>query len=170
MLLDTTKYDGTLHYRFPVNAVYDDNGVLAVYREPGVPLESYRGTFAAPGHLLNIFYSARHHNVAIMWTADWSPRMHYVNIATPARWDEQRVTAADMDLDVIRFAGEENVILDDEDEFADHTLSMSYPADLVSRCRVEADRIIRRMTERNGLFSDSIFAWRPGNDLAALLE
>lgn len=169
MLLNTTKYDGGLHYRFEVETVYRDSEVLAVYREPDVELESYRGTFTAPGHLLNVFYAARFHNIAIMWLRDWTPRMHYVNVATPAQWDDRRVTAADMDLDIIRFAGEDRVILDDEDEFALHTRSMSYPADLVSRCLAEADALRRRMVARDGLFSDSIFDWRPGTELSHVL-
>lgn len=169
MLLNTTKYDGTLHYRFEVETAYRGDDILAVYREPDIQLESYRGTFTAPGHVLNVFYATRYHNVAIMWLRDWTPRMHYVNIATPAQWDHRRVTAADMDLDIIRFAGEDRVILDDEDEFAEHTNSMGYPPDLVSRCLTEADVLFRRVSAREGLFSDAIFGWRPGIDLSPLL-
>jgi protein associated with RNAse G/E len=169
MLLNTTKYDGTLHYRFEVDPMYRGGEVLAVYRGPDVELHSYRGSFIAGGHLLNVFYAKHHHNIAIMWTREWTPRMHYVNVATPALWDHNRVTAADMDLDVIRFAFEDRIILDDEDEFAEHTRTMSYPTDLVSRCLAEAEEMRRRMAARQGLFSDSIFDWRPGTDLAALL-
>lgn len=44
-----------------------------------------------------------------------------------------RMTAVDLDLDVIRHFGETQPWLDDEDEFAEHQVSMGYPADLVGR-------------------------------------
>lgn len=170
MLLDTTKYDDTLHYRFPVECVYRVPDAIAVYRGPDIVLESYRGSFAAPGHVLNIFFADRYYNIAIMWNRDWSPRMHYVNIASSAQWDDARVTAVDMDLDVLRFAGEDRVIVDDEEEFAEHTRSMRYPEELVSRCRAAADEVLDEMNASTGLYSDSIYDWRPGADLSPYLN
>ncbi len=169
MLLDTTKYDGSLHYRFPVEPMYRAAGTLAVYRGPDVVLESYRGKLFAEGHLLNIFYSDHYYNVAIQWNRDWSPLMHYVNVATPAKWDHERVTAIDMDLDVIRVAKDGRILIDDEDEFAEHSVSMGYPSDLISRCRSTADETLALLRTCEGVYSESVFDWRPGTDVASLL-
>ena len=125
MLLDTTKYDESLHYRFAVEPVYRGEDTLAVYRGPDGMLESYRGTLRAKEHVLIVFYSNQYYNVAIHWNHDWSPLMHYVNIATPATWDDERVTAIDLDLDVIRVARDGRILIHDEDEFAEHAVSMS---------------------------------------------
>jgi hypothetical protein len=68
----------------------------------------------------------------------------YVDIATPAVWhdDESVVRAVDLDLDVIR-GTTGRVWVDDEDEFADHRVSLGYPDDVIagaleSCARVEA--------------------------------
>lgn len=167
MLLNTTKYDGSLHYRFMTRPVYEDDETLVVYRGTDEEIRSYRGTFTADNHIINIFFASRYHNIVIMWNRDWTPHMHYVNIATPATWDDRRVTAVDMDLDIIRRAGEERVILDDEDEFAHHTGVMEYPEKLVDRCRREVDVIHSRVTAREGIFDNRIFEWRPDRELPA---
>lgn len=169
MLLNTTKYDGSLHYRFMTQTVYEDSDTLAVYRGADEEIHSYRGSFTADNHMLNIFFATRYHNIVIMWNRDWTPHMHYVNIATPATWNESRVTAVDMDLDIIRRAGEERVILDDEDEFEHHTGVMEYPEELVDRCLREAEAIRRRVIHRQGIFDNRVFQWRPDQELPSAL-
>lgn len=70
-----------------------------------------------------------------MWNRDWSPRLHCVSVTIPAGWNRKRVAARHMDLDIIRFAGEDRVLLVDEDEFIEHSRTMAYPEELVSRGR-----------------------------------
>jgi predicted RNA-binding protein associated with RNAse of E/G family len=61
---------------------------------------------------------------------DARPFDTYVDIATPAVWDGDTVRCVDLDLDVIRgTAG--RVWVDDEDEFAEHRVTLDYPVDLV---------------------------------------
>ena len=55
----------------------------------------------------------------------------YVDIASPAVWHgEELVRAVDLDLDVIR-GTTGRVWVDDEDEFAEHRVSLAYPPDVV---------------------------------------
>jgi hypothetical protein len=69
------------------------------------------------------------------WTLTWwlehSEVMLYVNIDTPAVWDDDRVVVVDLDLDVIRF-NDGRVEVVDEDEFALHQQQFGYPPELVA--------------------------------------
>ena len=169
MLHHTTKYDGTIHYRFPVDVVHESGDVIVVYRAHGVRMHSYRGTFSSDWHSLFFFYADRYHNVAVAWMPDWTPRLHYVNIATPASWADGTLSAVDLDLDLILQARDGQIILDDEDEFQEHIDVFGYPQHLVRTCRNETSRIEQAMKERRGVFSDAAFEWRPGDDVDPLM-
>jgi hypothetical protein len=70
------------------------------------------------------------------WVATFHGEPHprvlvYVDITTPPRWDGPVVRTIDLDLDVIRLVGGE-VIVDDEDEFAQHQVELGYPAGVVA--------------------------------------
>ena len=166
ILHHTTKYDGSLHYRFPARIVARSEEVIVIYRGPGVEFTSYRGTKISETHILVFFYRSRYHNVAIAWKGDWTPHMHYVNVASPATWDNTTVSAVDLDLDVIRFARNGQIVIDDEDEFEQHIEHFGYPGDLVDTCRTEVKKIHRAMGLRRGILSDRVFDWRPGAALA----
>ncbi len=161
-ILHTTKYDGSLHYRFAVRVVHESEELVVTYRPPGVVMESYRGTWVSKRHLMGFYWPDRHHNLCIMWNGGWEPRQHYVNIATPAEWDGQAVRCVDLDLDVIRPADNSAIIIDDEDEFERHIDTFDYPDELVDTCRGEVARVTRLLEERRGPFSSAIFDWRPG--------
>ena len=68
----------------------------------------------------------------------------YVDITTPAVWDDNVVTAVDLDLDVIRrFDG--SWFVDDEDEFAEHQVTYGYPPDLVAGAEAECARVVHEI-------------------------
>jgi protein associated with RNAse G/E len=166
MLHHTTKYDGSLHYRFPTQLVSRKPDTLVLYRGPEVELESYRGSFPARMHSLFFFHRSRYYNASVSWSAEWVPHMHYVNIATPAEWDDRTVSAVDLDLDIIRRARNGEIIIDDEEEFERHIDLFGYPKKLVSRCRNELGRLHAAMKERKGMLSDALYRWRPGQRIA----
>jgi len=71
----------------------------------------------------------------VWWTPTWwlgHPDVAlYVNIDTPAVWEDARISVVDLDLDVIRFSdGRVEVV--DEDEFALHQQRFGYPPELIS--------------------------------------
>jgi hypothetical protein len=66
----------------------------------------------------------------------------YVDMTTPPAWDGPVVRAVDLDLDVIRGATG-RVWIDDEDEFADHRISLGYPDEIVALASESCDRIHR---------------------------
>jgi hypothetical protein len=82
----------------------------------------------------------------------------YIDVTTPARWDGDVLRAVDLDLDVIRLpdplppvgsapwdtppAGPGEVFVDDEDEFAEHQVSLGYPAEVVGAARASCDELV----------------------------
>lgn len=158
--LASTKYDGSLHYRYRVGLVSMSPDLVMVYCRPGTPVVSYRGQLVAGRHTLALLWRDRPYNLHVNWQADWRPHSHYVNVATPASWDEHAVRFVDLDLDVI-WKVDGTLILDDEDEFELHRERFGYPPELVSeswRCRDEvADMIVRGVYP----FDGSLYRWRP---------
>ncbi len=102
---------GTRHARPGLELVSQVDTVSLVPRADAVE-RGYLATFHAPG----------------IWCDT------YVDIATPPWWDHDAprptLRSTDLDLDVVR-RDDGSVFVDDEDEFAEHQVSLGYPASLV---------------------------------------
>ncbi len=84
----------------------------------------------------------------------------YVDITTPATWfSDAHVTSVDLDLDVVRYRADGRVVVADEDEFDEHTVSYGYPDDLVRAARESATHIVDAVTSRREPFGEVGFAW-----------
>ncbi len=69
----------------------------------------------------------------------------YVDMTTPAVLDGSAIRCTDLDLDVVR--GTTGVVMvDDEDEFAEHQVTYGYPPDVVAAAQAACDDV-RRMAE-----------------------
>lgn len=64
----------------------------------------------------------------------------YVDMATVPVWEGRTVRAVDLDLDVIRLH-DGSVVVDDEDEFLDHQVSLGYPEGVVALARASCDAV-----------------------------
>lgn len=159
--LRSTKYDGSLHYRYGATLVREQPNLLMVYVSPGTPIESYRGATIATHHSLQLYWSDRQYNLHVSWYADWRPRLHYINVASPAAWPNDSIHFIDLDLDVIWRSETGEVILDDEDEFALHQVRFGYPPDLIERCQRSSAEVIELIARRVYPFDGSLYAWRP---------
>ncbi|HEU5102219.1 MAG TPA: DUF402 domain-containing protein [Roseiflexaceae bacterium] len=157
----STKYDGSLHYRFEASIVREEPGVLMLYQSPGMPVDCYRGQLTTRYHSLGVFWTDRYYNLEVVWDADWRPREHYVNIATPASWEDGTLRFVDLDLDVIWRADSGEVILDDEDEFELHQVRFGYPRELIHDVQRNAEEVLRLVTCRTYPFDGNLFEWRP---------
>lgn len=150
------KWDGTPHW--VLDCAYlgsDEHGAWLGYRT---------GTLhSRPG----LRFHAKSPGVVLVGEFGWVPsfngRPHatavYIDLATVPEWhhDGERAggapaweaTSADMDLDVIALRDEPRgtkggpqFFIDDEDEFAEHTVRYGYPADVVARVRADADALL----------------------------
>ena len=100
------------------------------------------------------------------WSAEFYPApkhmQTYVDMTTPAVWtggpDSPAVSMVDLDLDVIQ-RRDGTVFIDDEDEFADHQGSLSYPPEIVVMARRSADQVIAAISEGTEPFGRVGRAW-----------
>ena len=160
-LVHSTKYDGSIHYRYTATVVHEEANRLQLYRSPGTRATSYRGEMLGTRQSLEIFWADRPYNVYVIWYPNWQPIMHYVNIATPATWHDGTLRFIDLDLDVIWRAQTNEIILDDEDEFALHQVRFGYPQELVAQAWQTSQEVREMMAQRVYPFDGSLLTWRP---------
>lgn len=159
--IQSTKYDGSLHYNYPAMLVRKDTDLVIAYTPPGMPVKSYRGAMTTANHSLQLFWADRPYNLHVNWYADWQPRTHYINIASAATWHDGAIRFIDLDLDVIWRAATGEVILDDEDEFLEHQVRFGYPADLIAQTWRGCDEVRALIARCEYPFDGSLYAWRP---------
>ena len=72
----------------------------------------------------------------------------YVDVTTPAQWGEGAgvgvVRLVDLDLDVVR-RWDGSVLVEDEDEFAEHQVALGYPPEIVALAERSRDQIRRAL-------------------------
>jgi len=69
----------------------------------------------------------------------------YVDIATPPTWDGATVRMVDLDLDVVR-RDDGTHYVDDEDEFAEHHVTLGYPEHVVAAAARSCEHVLAAMT------------------------
>jgi hypothetical protein len=88
----------------------------------------------------------------------------YVDISTPPVWHRDpdtgfvQVRMVDLDLDVVRrFDG--TLFVDDEDEFADHQVSLGYPAAVVAAAQRECGTVFDAVRRDVGPYGEVARGW-----------
>lgn len=69
----------------------------------------------------------------------------YVDVTDRPWWDGTTMRAVDLDLDVVK-GWDGSVIVDDEDEFADHQVELGYPAEVVVAAQASCDALVAAIT------------------------
>ncbi|MGY2874583.1 uncharacterized protein ACVW00_001773 [Marmoricola sp. URHA0025 HA25] len=84
----------------------------------------------------------------------------YVDIATPSEWadDESWVRAVDLDLDVVK-GPTGRIWVDDEDEFAEHQVSLGYPPEVIAAARASCDEVLAAVSGGAGPFGGAHRDW-----------
>jgi hypothetical protein len=150
------KWDGTPHWRF--DGLYlgrDEHGTWLGYR-PGT-------FFSRPGRE----YRTKNPGLMLFGDVGWVAELYrdhprgailYIDLTTVPEWRAVpdagdgpafEVTAVDMDLDVLaqepgsrRARAQGESFIDDEDEFAEHTVRYGYPPSVVAQVRADADALL----------------------------
>ena len=161
--IESTKYDGSKHYRLDATVVRESADEIHAYTPPGLTMDTYRGQLATVSHTLRIFWPDRDWNLFVRWRPDWSLENYYVNICTPAVWNAAAVTWTDLDLDLILRPQDAEPLLDDAEEFESHSLQWQYPTELVERCWATVEHVGDLMRRRASPFDGGLAGWRmPG--------
>ena len=87
-----------------------------------------------------------------------APTWVYVDMTTPPVWDGSAVRAVDLDLDVIRMR-DGHVVVDDEDEFAEHQVELGYPPEVVDLAQASCDRVHAAILDEDPPFDGSHERW-----------
>ncbi len=127
----STKYDGSLHYQYDAYLVDITGPLIRCWVDVGTRWDSYRGSGITRHRETVLFFTDRWYNIRHNHDLRLSRFETYSNIALPAHLEGDTIRWVDLDIDVIRT--ERGVIIDDEDEFADHRIRMSYPEVLVQQ-------------------------------------
>jgi predicted RNA-binding protein associated with RNAse of E/G family len=82
----------------------------------------------------------------------------YVDITTPVTWDGDLAHSVDLDLDVVRgLSGQ--IWVDDEDEFAEHRVSLGYPDDVVKQALAACERVHAALVAGDPPFDGTARDW-----------
>ena len=87
----------------------------------------------------------------------------YVDMTTPPVWDASTIRAVDLDLDVIR-GRDGDVVVDDEDEFAEHQVELGYPPEVVSLAEASRDRVRAAIVAEDAPYDGSHERWQRSLD------
>jgi uncharacterized protein len=153
-----TKYDGSLHWNYTTYRLGAD--------EHGSWLGVGPNSLSRRGHEPPVHFAEPY--VMLVppdgwWTAmfnDAPARTEiYCDITTIPQWPAPaEVTMVDLDLDVIR-RRDGTVFIDDEDEFLDHQLRYSYPADITAAARKSADDLYTQVHTNAEPFATTYHTW-----------
>jgi protein associated with RNAse G/E len=164
--VDFRKWPDRVHWQFSMRRLGEDEHGLWLWAPPGMPFR--RGDERAK-------VSDRIVVKLIVedawWTAIWNDggrNEFYVDIVTPAKWEGDRVTMVDLDLDVVRRIGGEVEVLD-EDEFLDHQVRYHYPERLVDQARAATAQVAIAVQRNDEPFRSAGLSWMErARDLARL--
>lgn len=154
------KYDGRLHWHYPVRRLGAD--------EHGVWLGCPAGTVHSRGDEGPIYTSAEARVLLVprhaWWTALYCAAPAecdvYCDVTTPASWpDPGEVTMVDLDLDVWRTRPDGDVELLDREEFDVHRRRYDYPPDVVSRAEATADWLLSAVEKGAPPFDGAHHRW-----------
>lgn len=152
------KYPDILHWRLDATRLGEDEFGVWVAIPAGTTIQ--RGHEAertierdavlliAPDRWWSVIYNGPNHKFEV-----------YVDIATPPVWEApDRVTMIDLDLDVVRHHDGTVEILD-EDEFADHQVTLAYPAKLIDQTRAATAAVVLTMEANEEPYRSVAASW-----------
>lgn len=154
--IEFTKYDGRAHWHFPVRPLGADEHGKWYGAYHGVELQrgqeppvSWGCDFVvlvpAAGEWIGCFNSAGKFAI-------------YIDVTGPISISDGRVTAVDLDLDVVRLP-DGGVELLDEDEFIEHQVRFGYPSEVVERAEATANWLLHAVRSRQEPFDTVGPSW-----------
>ena len=151
------KYPDTLHWRHEGHCLgEDEHGVWLGCRAGDV---AQRGTEAVKYISGNQVHLIPRDEWWVLTYAPHHPKAtHWIDISTLATFGEDRVTMVDLDLDVVR-TPDGRVVIDDEDEFAEHQVTLGYPPELIENAERATREMLAALTEMREPFHEVARTW-----------
>lgn len=157
-----TKWGGHRHWEFDALYLGRDRYGDWLGIPAGTPMARPGASFVTETDQVGLVPTARSGGGGAWLATFHAPGYHvatYVDMTTVPTWDGARVDAVDLDLDVIRGdAGD--VVVDDEDEFAEHQVSLGYPPEVVSLAEASCAWVLETVLEERAPFDgDTSDGW-----------
>ncbi|MBW3619824.1 MAG: YgaC family protein [Actinobacteria bacterium] len=152
------KHPRTPHWRQQMRLLGDDEHGIWLGMDEGaffrkgadapVPSPTPMVQLVRPGAWWTLLYNGPRHRYPV-----------YVDVIAPATWfGGRRVEMVDLDLDVVQLT-DGSVRLLDEDEFADHRVSLGYPQDWIAGAERAAREVTEMLTGGLEPFAARMRAW-----------
>lgn len=151
-----TKWGGIEHWHFAMDVLGQDEYGRWFFGRAGMPIQ--RGSEPAVRQKRDFALLVPTEGC---WTACFNADGDleiYADVTTRPEVSADRVTAVDLDLDVVRFWDGRVAVLD-EDEFAEHQVELGYPAELISQARATCDWLVDAVSARAEPFGQASVAW-----------
>jgi uncharacterized protein len=154
-----TKYDGSLHWHMTAQYLGADEHGIWVGAPGGRPIQRGAETpVILDEPWVQVVPDGK------WWTATFNAAPArteiYCDIGTPPRWPSpDEVTMADLDLDVIRRREDKQVLIVDQDEFAEHQVRYHYPAEVISQAEQAADWLFAAISANAEPFATRYLDW-----------
>jgi hypothetical protein len=153
-----TKWGDRPHWEFAATYLGEDEHGAWFGLPAGTPFRRPGAAFSSPNAQVTLlpregwWVATFHGPGATTWMdLDGGTVEVYVDMTTPARIDGSTVRCVDLDLDVVR--GDNGmVIVDDEDEFAEHQVVFGYPASVVRAAEESCTAVLAAVSARTPPF------------------
>lgn len=152
--IERRKYPDTPHYGVVGTVLGDDEHGVWVGAAPGSILVLPDGTERVGQYTL-LWCVPRNDWFLLHVLGDHPELELYIDICTPAMWNERGLRTIDLDLDIVVWTSAKggHVELVDEDEFAEHQVTLGYPDALIAGARRTAADVLARVQAADGPFS-----------------
>jgi hypothetical protein len=162
--IEMEKWGGRPHWRFDAIWLGMDEHGEWIGIPAGTPMSRPGMDVVSENDQVGLIPSAGLPEEERWWLATFhapdAPRVSvYVDITTAPRWDGSVLRTVDLDLDVIRLVGGE-VLVDDEDEFAEHQVELGYPRDVVALAEASRERVHAAVLRADRPFDGSHEGWQ----------
>ncbi len=156
--IDFRKWRDTPHWHFEVERLGEDAHGRWFWMAPGTllqkgdePPEIERGGAVVLIPQLDWW--------AAFWNQDRGQGFElYIDVIAPPRWEPDRVTMVDLDLDVVRdWQGRARVV--DEDEFLVHQKTLAYPQAFIDGATRVTRELVSKVAAREEPFGGAVGRW-----------
>lgn len=156
--VEFTKWDGGRHWEYDGSYLGADEHGDWIGHPAGTPVARPGRSFVDTTTWLTMAPAADR-----PWVATFNDRPHrvqiYIDLSTPASWDNTTLRSIDMDLDVVLPRDGRDAFIDDEDEFAEHRQLFGYPDDVAARTESAAAELLTAVIARTPPFDDTADRW-----------
>jgi len=156
--VEMTKWGDRPHWEFPATYLGSDEHGDWLGLPAGTPFRRPGAHFVSPNDQVTLlphdgWWAASFHGPgAVTWMDLAGAAVEvYVDITTPAEICGLTVRCVDLDLDVVR-GDNGTVMVDDQDEFAEHQVTLRYPPEVVRAAEESCAAVLAAVSARTPPF------------------